>query len=250
MATSSSALHSVTKFGAFLPDQLAQLLAGFSMGGLFNEFAQDNITATGSTQATAFQTSGQTIRVATVAANTGILLPPAASGLEVLVINHGANDLQVYGNGIDTIDDVATATGVSQMALSFVLYSCATGATPGVAGKWYSEGLANGFAGGLQTVSTLDNITAAGTNQGNATVLPAKMAYNVTTVGAGTGVLLPASVRGAELAVNNNQGTNALLVYANGTDTINALAAGTGFSVAVNTVVIFYCFTAGKWFTK
>lgn len=209
------------------------------------ESSSDNITAhAGGGQAAAFQLTSMTNRV-TVVATSGdsVALPPSIAGLEVVVINHGANPMQVYGAGTDKIDDIASATGVTQMANSFVIYSCAT------AGNWYSEGLANGFAGGLQTVSTLDNITAAGASQGTATVLPTRMAYNVTTVAAGTGVLLPPSVAGAEIAVNN-LGANALLIYPNGAETINALAASAGFSAAINTVTILYCFTAGKWYTK
>lgn len=218
-------------------------------GELLSLSAQDGIVATaGGGQGAAFQLTSEFNRITTVAtAADSVKLPASVAGLDIVIINHGTNPCQVFGSGTDTIDDAAAATGVSQMSNSFVFYSCVT------AGKWYTEGLANGFAGGLQTVSTQDNITAAGANQAAATQLLPRMAYNVTTVGAGTGVALPVSVAGAELVVNNNQGTNALLVYTNialGTDTINALSASTGFSVAANTAVIFYCFTAGKWFTK
>lgn len=214
-----------------------------SFSARFTELAQDNVTAAGNNQATAQATTGQTIRVTSAAAGTGITLPPSAAGLELVVINHGANPIQVYGNGTDQIDDFASATGVTQMASSVVIYTCTT------AGNWYTEGLANGYAGGLQTVSFVNNITAAGSSQGTATVLTPAMAYNVTTVAASTGVLLPASVAGAEVAIANN-GANALLIYPNGTDKINALAAGAGFSAAAGTVTILYCFAAGQWYTK
>lgn len=219
---------------------------GMNFAGLFNEFAQDSIVAhAGGGQASATQLVAQTSRIITVAnAGDSVKLPPSAAGLELVVINHGANPMQVYGAGTDTIDDVATATGVPQMASSVVIYTCVT------AGAWYTEGLANGYAGGLQTVSTLDSVTAAGNSQGTATVLTPRMAYNVTTVPASSGVLLPPSVSGAEIAVNNNQGTNALLIYPNGSEKINALAASAGFSAAANTITILYCFTAGQWFTK
>ena len=64
--------------------------------------------------------------------------------------------MQVFGYGTDQIDDVATTTGVSQMANSTVLYFCAT------AGNWYTEGLASGFVRGasLQTTSA-QNVTAS-----------------------------------------------------------------------------------------
>lgn len=246
MGTFSAPLHTVTKFGAFTPDALTQLLAGgYSMGALFGEFAQDNVTATGSTQAGAFQTTAQTIRLTTVAANTGILLPPSFAGLEVLVINHGANACQCYGSGTDTIDDVATATGVSQMANSLVIYTCAT------AGKWYSEGLATGYGGsGLQTVSFADNVSAAGTTQGTATVLVPRMITNVTTIPASSGVLLPASAAGMVLTINLAVAV-ALSIYPNGSEKINALAASAPLVTSAATqAIIFYCFTAGQWWSK
>lgn len=219
---------------------------GFAYATLFNESFQDSITAhsTGG-QANAFPLTAQTSRITVVGASgDSVLLPPSAPGLELVVINHGANPMQVFGTGTDTIDDAAAATGVTQMQSSFVIYSCVT------AGAWYTEGLANGFAGGLQTISTLDGVSAAGNSQGTATILPPRMAYNVSTVASGQGVLLPPSVAGAEIAVNNNQATNALLVYPNGSDKINALAASAGFSQAVSSIVIYYCFTAGQWYTK
>ena len=97
----------------------------------------------------------------------------------------------------------------------------------------------------------VDGVTALGNSQGTATVLaPGKGLYNVTNVAAGTGVLLPPSVTGQETVVNNNQGTNALLVYPNGTETINLTGAGVAISVPINSALIFYCFTAGKMYTK
>jgi hypothetical protein len=216
-----------------------------AFAALFNETSTNGITALSGGAKPGTLITTQTARITTVAAaGDSVSLPASAPGLELLVINHGANPMTVYGLGMDTIDDIATATGVSQMANSIVIYTCA------VAGSWYTEGLANGYGAGLQTVSSLDGISAAGSTQGTATVLPPRMAYNVTTVGASTGVLLPASVSGAELAVNNNQGANALLIYPNGSEKINALAASAGFSAAANTITILYCFTAGQWFTK
>ena len=217
----------------------------YMTAAMFVESAADNLVAhAGGGQASALQLVAQTNRITTVAtAGDSVVLPASVAGMELVLINHGANPMQVYGLGADQIDDVASGTGVSQMANSFVIYSCAT------AGKWYTEGLANGYAGGLQTVSNQDGVTAAGTTQGTATVLPPRMAYNVTTTPAGSGILLPASVSGAEIAVANN-GANALLIYPNGVEKINALAASAGFSAAAGTVTIFYCFTAGQWFTK
>ena len=245
-------------FSSTIRNALNAILAQFGSGAnplntspgsgmnLFYEYAQDGVTAyAAGGQANATPLVAQTSRIATAAAvGASVMLPPSSPGLELLVINHGANPIQVFGNGNDTIDDIAAATGVTQMQSSLVIYTCAT------SGAWYSEGLSTGYAGGFQTIATQDAIVAAGNTQGTATVLTPKMAYNVSTVGAGQGVLLPASVAGAVVAVNNNQAVNALLIYPNGADKINGLAAGAGYSAAVSTITIMYCFTAGQWYTK
>src|ERR1700732_4436972 len=92
------------------------LLYSIAPGGLVAESSADTITAfaTGG-QTNATQLTSVVNRITVVAtAGDSVKLPAAAAGLDVLVINHGANALQVFGAGTDQIDDVATATGVSQ----------------------------------------------------------------------------------------------------------------------------------------
>jgi hypothetical protein len=63
--------------------------------------------------------------VTTVAsAGDAVLLPPAIAGLDMIVVNHGANPMQVYANGSGAINDVTRSTGVSQMQGSVVIFSC------------------------------------------------------------------------------------------------------------------------------
>lgn len=103
-------------------------------GGLLYKTVEDNITAhSGGTQAAAYQLTKQINRVATVAAaNDSVALPAAVAGLEIQITNDAAvNSMQVFGSGTDTINDVATATGVAQAAGKSAIYSCP------VAGKWY-----------------------------------------------------------------------------------------------------------------
>jgi len=112
------------------------------------------------------------------------------------------------------------------------------------------DGLSGRWIPGPGTNSTVDNITALGTNQGNATVIAGTpTAINVTTVAAGTGILLFPSWTGAEIAINN-LGANALLIYPNGTETIDSGGAGVALSAAINTVTVLFCFTQGKWYHK
>ncbi len=231
--------------GAFLPSiQDARYLQTGANTALITARAQDTLVAKASgTQATATLITGQIARVTTVAtAGDAVKLPPSAAGLEVLVLNHGAHALQVFGVSPDTIDDVATATGVSQMASSIVLYACAT------AGKWYAEGLATGFGGaGLQTLSVNPTLTALSLGgQAGATPLTA-MINRVGTVGAqGDSVALPASVVGLAVVVLN-RGAQPMQVFGAGTDTINGIATATGISQGVNTGALYVCTVLGNW---
>jgi hypothetical protein len=221
----------------------------FQAGDYFLESAQDNITATaGGGQTAAFQITCQTSRITTVATiGDSVMLPPSAPGLELLVVNHGSNAMGVYGAGTDTIDDQATATGVQQMANSMVIYTCAT------AGKWYSEGLATGYAKALnlQTFSYTTIAANVGGTQGTGTPITA-MLNNITAAGASYSVTLPASAPGLEITVHNIS-SQTVLVFPNAggttTEVINALSANASISMSTNTSTVFTCVVAGQWYT-
>lgn len=220
--------------------------------GLLIESATTNIAALGSTQGTAAQLTTELNKVTTATGGSafGVMLPASVPGLTILVENHSGVAIQVYGAGTDTIDDVATATGVSQMDSSVVLFTCYE------AGKWYSNGLATGYARNpqsgsvLETMQFADALTAAGASQATGLQLVA-MINNVTTAAAGTGVNLPASSPGLQVIVMNN-GANSLLVYpAQGaSDTINGAAATVGVVIHPGTTATFSCTAAGAWFTE
>lgn len=96
--------------------------------------AATGITAyAGGGQTNATQLAAQTNHVTAVAtAADSVKLPASAPGMSVTVINgHASNSMQVFGAGTDTINDVATATGVAQAAGKTATYHCP------VAGKWY-----------------------------------------------------------------------------------------------------------------
>ena len=72
-------------------------------------------------------------RVGTVAsAADSLLAPPAVSGAEFILIQDGANSAQVFGQGTDTIDEIATGTGNAVAAAKRVIFVCYS------AGKWSS----------------------------------------------------------------------------------------------------------------
>jgi hypothetical protein len=223
--------------------------ANITLTGLFNESAADNLTAhAGGGQASALQLAAELNRITTVAnAGDSVKLPPSAPGLTIVVLNHGANAIQVFGAGTDTIDDGPTATGVSQMSNSVVIYACAT------AGAWYTEGLATGYIPGtsLQTFSSIDGLVAhPGGGQASATALLAMM-NRIATVGtAGDSVALPASGKGMDITVTN-AASNSLNIYPSaggtGTEAINALGANTAFALGANKSVQLICYTPGLW---
>lgn len=222
---------------------MGQTPTEFDVGSIIVE-ATDSITAkAGGGQATATALLTEFNRITTVAtAADSVKLPPSMSGLDVIVVNSGANPLQVFGAGTDTIDGIATATGVSQMPNSMVLYCCLT------AGAWYTEGLATGYGGsGLQTLSTTNSITAfSGGGQGSAVALTAMLNRVSTVAAAGDSVKLPASAAGLEVGIIN-RGANPLQVFGAGTDTVNGIVTTTGVSQGVNTFAIYTCSVAGNW---
>lgn len=96
--------------------------------------AADTITArAGGGQALATQLTRTVNHVSVVAtAADSVRLPQALKGASCVVINaHPTNAIQVFGFATDTINDVATATGVSQAAARTATYHCP------VDGKWY-----------------------------------------------------------------------------------------------------------------
>jgi hypothetical protein len=103
------------------------------------------------------------------------------------------------------------------------------------------------FVPGYLDTGATDSISAAGTVQGNATVLTTEI-NNVTTVASGAGVILPLAVGGLRVVVRNG-GANALNVYPNTSDQINAAAANVAYSLAVGGTVEFVAMNATNWYT-
>ena len=95
--------------------------------------------------------------------------------------------------------------------------------------------------------STSNALAAAGTDQAGATALGTNTYQRVATVGASSGVRLPAAVAGTRIVVFNAQGTNALNVYPSSGQAINSLSANVAFSVAVNRGAEFVCCVDGTW---
>lgn len=94
----------------------------------------DTLTAhAGGTQAAALPLTALVNRVSVAASPAdSVRLPVSQAGMTVLVINDGASSIQIFGAGTETIDAVATATGVPCAAAKRSLFYCPT------AGIWQS----------------------------------------------------------------------------------------------------------------
>lgn len=88
----------------------------------------------GGNQSTAYALTAAINEITTCATNgDSVKLPLAVAGLGIAVFNLGAASCQVYGSGTDTINAVATATGVALATTKNALFIC-TASAP--AGKW------------------------------------------------------------------------------------------------------------------
>lgn len=215
-------------------------------GNFFVSPSQTGIVAhSGGGQASATPLTYQVNNVTTVAAAGDSVKLPASlvtgSSLSVTVINSGANPMQVFGAGTDTINGVATATGVSQLPNSIVIYTSA------VQGLWVALDLPFGFSGSLATISSASGLTAhSGGTQAAALQLTTAI-NNVTTVAAaGDSVVLPTSAAGMEITVTNS-GANSMQVYGKGADTINGVTATVGVAQLPGQTVVYKAAAAGNW---
>lgn len=145
---------------------------------------------------------------------------------------------------------------IAVLALAFMstIALAVTGTPPGTGpalpdGAWLN-GLANGQNFGYQY-----GITAAGTTQATATLLPTgSLMLEVDTTAASTGVALQTCFQGVSNWLYNN-GASTLTVYPNPTnnsvtaaqDTINNT---TSVSVSSHTAEIFFCAKNGVWAAK
>lgn len=104
-------------------------------------------------------------------------------------------------------------------------------------------------ASGTLTLSgTQDNISAAGTTQGTATVLDdTKAIYRVTTVTSNQGVLLPVSTAGMVKLLQNAHPSTGVKVYPSGSETIGAAGAGVAVTFANGRSAVLVATTAGHW---
>lgn len=77
----------------------------------------------GQTNATQLSASVNTVSTAS-AANASVKLTPCIAGRQQTIANLGANSIQVFGSSPNTINGIATGTGVAQAAGKIATYVC------------------------------------------------------------------------------------------------------------------------------
>jgi len=209
------------------------------------------------------------VNVVSRSANTGdsIQLPPTngprnfgpyLGGLQLLIINSGANPCQLFGNYFETstIGGVSGSVGVTIGVGASIQLCC------GAPGVWIaiSGGSGGGlpFTGGQLTgglgFTTNDGIAAAGTDQGSATLLITQVGVIVTVpVQATSGVRLPGSgdMLGAvgPTWLKNTAG-NDMLVYPPTGGQINSTGTNLPIQLDSGGSINFYPgLTSGQWWT-
>lgn len=182
------------------------------------------------------------VNTVTVVANIGdsVVLPPVVPGVCICLINAAVNAMQVFGTGTDTINGAASGTGVSQQGSSAVYYQA------NAKGTWIANGIGNGYSGQYATYSSQTLTANTNNSQTLATPVTAMQANITAAAAANSSVKLPPCGAGMEITIINN-GTNTVAVYGNGTDTINGSASTT---MGTGSVVIFFSFNSGSYFTK
>lgn len=211
-------------------------------GALPVQLVANGVSAAGANQAAATPLPADFNRITTATANQGVRLPAAVQGLDIVVSNKSGVPIIVYGNGTDTVDGIAGATGVSQMNNSVVFFFCTAN------GIWETEGLATGYAGnGLQTLQFTDAVAAAGTTQATATPLTAAL-NAVSSATANQGVNLPPISPGMMIVVENTTAVAIIVYPAQGASTtINGQSAAQGVIVQPGTVANFNATNSNNW---
>jgi hypothetical protein len=98
-------------------------------------------------------------------------------------------------------------------------------------------------------VNMVNNLTALGSSQGTAYVIPAGQDGSIfTTVAASTGAILPgAGVAVGEEYVIANHGANALSVYPQTGGKMGTASANSAYSLAAGKTGYFMCVGQGNW---
>lgn len=144
-----------------------QLEAGYGFTGRHRtDTVNSAITAkSGGGQSGATKLNSMVNFITTVAAaGDSVQLSQAFPGVTIVVVNNGANPVQMFANQStsDTINGVAGSTGISIPAGTFAFVTCPLGANPvtGSAGQWFVTGF-DTTAPAQQAYNAVSTVNAA-----------------------------------------------------------------------------------------
>ena len=233
--------------------------------GTVTTAAQPNITSVGTL--TSLGVNG-TITAVAFTANTGIFTGNGAGLTNIAGANvTGAVSYATTANSVaganvtGAVSYATTANSVAGANVSGTVSSATTAGTvttaaqPNITSVGTLTSLsvsgnissANLTTSGYTFVSVGTGISAAGTVQGNATVI-AKQINVVSTVASGAGVVLPSAVAGMTIYITNTS-ANSLLVYPASGGAINSLATNAAITQAANSTLHYIAPTTTQWYS-
>jgi hypothetical protein len=162
---------------------------------------------------------------------------PSAGGVSFSGGASTANALAVFA---DTAGNLKAATGASTFGQDLAVTGALSSTTFSASGNITSTA-------GLYIESVLNGITALAGGAQAGTALTRQINRVTTVTTAADSVQLPAATAGKVVTVINAAAANAMAVFPQTGEIINALAANASISVAANKTIMFFCAVAGTW---
>ena len=162
--------------GTIIGESVSSGLTAYAGGGQTNALlltSQNNFFTTVATAGDSAKLP-LTQNTLTARSHTPTLTITPAIGWQIFVYNGGANSMQLYGSGTDTINGVATATGIALPAGSFAICTCTA------SGLWLAQ---------IATVSS------------NGPLLPSIAVYRTTAATTANANIVPATITGLSAPV-------------------------------------------------
>jgi hypothetical protein len=223
-----------------------------------------NVSATNHTGTTANITGQYITTVATGTAPFVVTSTTQVANLSVATAGTVTTAAQPNITSVGTLTSLAvtgniSAGNVSATTFTGALSGAATSATtagtvttaaqPNITSVGTLTTLSSGniTTTGYAFVSVGTGIAAAGTVQGNATVI-SKQINVVSTVATGAGVVLPTAVAGMTIYITNTT-ANSLLVYPASGGVINSLATNAAITQAANSTLHYIAPTTTQWYS-
>lgn len=209
------------------------------------------VSAAGTTQGNGTALTADYNVVTTVAASSGVVLPTATVGRRIIIVNRGANTLNVYpfATGSQQIDALGANNPITIPVNGVMMFNAAT------TSRWYSSSTLTLTDPLITTpslvaakVSTSASVTAGTNVQGQGALTSD---YNVITSAAAnpSGVTLPAATVGRKVLIVN-KGANPVNVYPATSAAIDAIAANSPISLPVGGLLEFNASSATQWYSS